>query len=211
MPRCDLKEKQRGSRGIVRIEASVKSWLAAPPTVDVARPARCPACGNAARPTGGRLGLHGHGARERQLRGLLEPAGEPAVHELRVRRYRCTACGVTTTVAPAAVVTKRLYLASAIALAMVMLGVRRVAQRAVRARLSPWKRWGEGSSSRWDALLDWVGAVRERRLFPMVRPVPEGWPPWRVAERAATTLAALGPPGLEPLEAAAFAGAARAG
>lgn len=133
------------------------------------------------------------------------------MHELRVRRYRCTACCVTTTVAPAAVVTKRLYLASTIAVAMVLLGMRRLTQRVVRARLSPWKTWGDGSHSRWDALLDWLGAVREQRLFPAVRPMPEGWPPWRVAERAATTLAALGPPGLEPLEAAAFAGAARAG
>jgi hypothetical protein len=114
-------------------------------------------------------------------------------------------------VAPAAVLTKRLYLASTMALAFVLLGVRRLAQRAVRVRLSAWKTLGEGSGSRWDALLDWLNAVRERRLFPAVRGVPEDWPPRRVAERAATTLAALGPPGLSPLEAAAFEGAARAG
>lgn len=133
------------------------------------------------------------------------------MHELRVRRFRCTGCGATTTVAPATVLTKRLYLASTMALAFVLLGVRHLAQRAVRARLSAWKTLGDGSSSRWDALLDWLNAVRERRLFPLVRAVPEGWPPWRVAERAATTLAALGPPGLSPLEAAAFEGVARAG
>jgi hypothetical protein len=142
---------------------------------------------------------------------LLEPNGESVVHELKVRRFRCTACSATTTVAPATVLTKRLYLASTMALAFVLLGVRHLAQRAVRAQLSAWKTLGDGSSSRWDALLDWLKAVRERRLFPTVRVVPEGWPPWRVAERTATTLAALGPPGLTPLEAAAFDGAARAG
>lgn len=115
------------------------------------------------------------------------------------------------TVAPAAVLAKRLYLASAMALAFVLLGVRRLAQRAVRAQLSAWKTQGDGSGSRWDALRDWLEAMREGRLFPVVRSVPEGWPPWRVAERAATTLAALGPPGLTPLEVAAFEGAARAG
>jgi len=133
------------------------------------------------------------------------------VHEVKVRRFRCTACGATTTVAPATVLTKRLYLASTMALAFVLLGVRHLAQRAVRVRLSALKTLGDGSSSRWDALLDWLNAVRERRLFPAVRTVPEGWPPWRIAERAATTLAALGPPALTPLEAAAFEGAARAG
>lgn len=115
------------------------------------------------------------------------------------------------TVTPATVLTKRLYLASTMALAFVLLGIRHLAQRAVRVRLSAWKTLGEGSSSRWDALLDWLNAVRERRLFPRVRAVPDGWPPWRVAERAATTLAALGPPGLAPLESAAFEGAERAG
>lgn len=160
---------------------------------------------------GSGLGLHGHGSRRRQLRGLLEPNGESTVHELKARRFRCTSCGATMTVAPATVLTRRLYLASTMALAFVLVGVRRLTQRAVRARLSAWKTLGDGSSSRWDALLDWLNAMRERRLFQAVRAVPGGWPPWRVAERAATTLAALGPPGLSPLEAAAFEGAARAG
>jgi hypothetical protein len=128
-----------------------------------------------------------------------------------VRRYVCTACGAAMTVTPAGMLTRRLYLASTMALAFVLHGVRRVAQRAVRARLSAWKTLGEGSISRWDALLDWLNAIREAQLLPVVRAVPEGWPPWRVAERAATTLAALGPPGLTRLEAAAFEGAARAG
>ena len=52
----------------------------------------------------------------------------------------------------------------------------------------------------------------EGRLFPAVRPAPDGWGPRRVAERAATTLAALAPPSTDgPLEALAFLGAARAG
>ena len=206
-----LGEETRSRRGIIRSEVTVKSWLVEQPSVDDARPAKCPACGNASRPMGGTLGLHGHGSRGRQLRGPLDPNDESAVHEVKVRRFRCTACDATTTVAPASVLTKRLYLASTMALAFVLLGVRHLAQRTVRARLSAWKTLGDGSSSRWDALLNWLNAVRQRRLFPLVRELPEGWPSWRVAERVATTLAALGPPGLTPLEAAAFEGAARAG
>jgi hypothetical protein len=114
------------------------------------------------------------------------------------------------TVAPAGTLTKRLYLAAAMAVAFVLLGVRRLAHRAVREQLCPWKSWGLGSSTRWDALLDWLAAVRQGRLFDCVRPAPDDWQPWRVAQRAATTLAALGPPGLASLEAAAFEGAARA-
>ena len=187
----------------------VKSWLKELPSTDAARPPKCVSCGKAARPTGEALGLHGHGMRRRQLRGPLELDDEAAVHEVKVRRYRCTACGATMTVAPSTVLTRRLYLASAIAVAFVLAGVRRLAQRAVRAQLCPWKTWGEGSASRWDALLDWIAAVREQRLFTDVRAAPEHWTTWQVAQRAATTISARGPPGLTPLEAAAFAGAAR--
>ena len=156
--------------------------------------------------------MHGHGPRARQVRGPPSPAERSAVDELVVRRYRCTnpSCRATVTVAPEDVVPGRLYLASAIATAFVLLGVRRQSQRAVRERLCAWREWGEGSGSRWDALGDWVGAVRDGRLFRCVRRPPDTWPAWQVAERAATTVAALGPPGAESIEAAAFVGAARA-
>jgi hypothetical protein len=156
--------------------------------------------------------MHGHGPRARQVRGPLSLAARSGVHEVVVRRFRCTnrSCRATVTVAPEDVVRGRLYLASAIASAFVLLGVRRQSQRTVRERLCAWQEWGEGSASRWDALGDWVGAVRDGRLFRCVRRPPDTWSAWQVAERAATALAALGPPDAVSLEAAAFAGAARA-
>lgn len=160
---------------------------------------------------GGQLGMHGHGTRERQVRGPLWLGESSVVHVLVVRRYRCTNCGATVTVTPPDVLRGRLYLASAMAVAMVMLGVRRKPERAVRQKLCAWRTWGEGSATRWDALRDWVAAVREGRLVRCVRRPPADWPPWRVAERAGTTVAARGPPGAASLEAAAFEGAARAG
>lgn len=156
--------------------------------------------------------MHGHGPRDRQVRGPLSLAAKSAVHGVVVRRFRCTnrSCRATVTVAPEEVVRGRLYLASAIASAFVLLGVRRQSQRAVRERLCAWQEWGEGSASRWDALRDWVGAVRDGRLFRCTRRPPDTWSAWQVAERAATTVAALGPPGAESIEVAAFLGAERA-
>lgn len=195
----------QGDRGVSRSGSHVKG-----PSVDEARPAACDKCGQASRPAGGPLGMHGQGTRLRQTRGPATVEGDSVVGEVAVRRYRCTRCETTVTVAPSDVVRGRLYRASAIAVAFVLLGVRRLPQRAVRERLSAWRQWGEGSGSRWDALRDWVAAVRDGRLFRGVRRPPDDWPPWRVAERAATTVAALGPPDATPLETAAFAGAARA-
>lgn len=156
--------------------------------------------------------MHGHGPRDRQVRGPLSLVEKSAVFGVVVRRFRCTnrSCRATVTVVPEDVVRGRLYLASTIAVAFVLLGVRHQSQRAVRERLCALQEWGEGSASRWDALRDWVGAVRDGRLFRCVRRPPDTWPAWQVAERAATTVAALGPPDAESIEAAAFVGAARA-
>jgi len=177
--------------------------------VDDARPAACACCGLPRYLPNGRLGLHGHGTRTRQTRGPLALDGASVVQVVTVRRYICTRCRTTVTVSPVVVVPRRLYLPSAMAVAFVLFGVTRLSQSETRARLCPWRTWGDGSAARWDALRDWVTAVRERRLFHGVRPPPDDWAPWRVAERAATTLAALGPPGAA-LEAAAFLGAALA-
>ena len=198
-----MKEK-RGPQEVAQSAAKVKS-------VGEMRPAACLRCGQASRPEGGKLGLHGHGTRRRQVRGPLGDDAESMVAEVVVRRFRCTrrSCRAAVTVAPPRVVRRRLYLASAMAVAFVLLGVRRLSQRAVRARLCALKTWGEGSATRWDALADWVAAVRDGRLFRCVRHPPDDWPPWRVAERAGATLAALGPPGAA-LESAAFEGSARA-
>ena len=50
----------------------VKCWRSRLPTVEEARPARCPVCGAASRPAGKALAIHGHGLHERQLRGPSE-------------------------------------------------------------------------------------------------------------------------------------------
>lgn len=192
-------------RGVARDGAGVKSS-----SVDELRPAACARCGQPSHLAGGRLGLHGHGTRSRQTRGLLTVDGEAVVKVVTARRYICTRCWTTVTVLPTAVAPHRLYLKSTMAVAFVLHGVERQSQRATRARLCPWRTWGDGSATRWDALRDWLAAVREGRLFRCVRRPPDEWPRRRVAQRAATTVAALAPPEVTPLRLAAFLGAARA-
>lgn len=197
--------QERSVTRLVRIAIDFKSWFRSPPSVEQARPGRCVNCGVASHATG-RLMLHGHGMRERQLRGPLEPNGKPQLLALLLRRYLCVACGAVLTVAPGAVLPRRLFTAGAIALALALWSVGGVPSPAVRERVSPLRAVGPASARSWLTLRRWTGHARA--LFGSVRPWPDGWPPRKVAERVATTLASLGP-AAGPLPARAFAGAMR--
>ena len=72
-----MKKSTRSTPRIVHHALDVKGWLAAPPSVASARPGSCVDCGAASQPTGGLLGLHGHGFRDRQLRGPLDADSAP--------------------------------------------------------------------------------------------------------------------------------------
>lgn len=204
--------KNRSSPRLVYSGLDVKGWLERTPSVEAARPGQCPRCGAASRPVGRALGMWGHGVRERQQRGPLEPFGKPVVIVLRVRRYRCRACQAVVQVVPRGVLALRLFSAAAIGLALVLFGVRGGAMTAVRERVNPWGRVGETAAASWLTLRRWIGAIRDRRLFPSVRAAPAHFTARQVAERAAMTLTALAAPGgsAEAIEALVFAGAARA-
>lgn len=154
--------------------------------------------------------LHGHGLRERQLWGPLEPDGPPVLTLVRVRRYRCTRCGATVTVAPSGTLTGRLYTASAIALALALYGLQRVATAAARRLVSPLRVVGPTAAARWLTLRRWCRDVTTGRLFRGVRRV--GGTARTVAAAAAASLSAHALPSPEPpsLTALAFHGAARA-
>jgi hypothetical protein len=115
------------------------------------------------------------------------------------------------TVAPRTAVRKRLFTAAAIGLALALWAMAQLPEAKVRERVSPWACVGSAAAAGWTALKRWVRAIQEGRLFAAVRPAPGNWSPRRVAERAATTLAALASPSNVPMEALAFLGAARAG
>ena len=176
--------------------------------MDEVRPGRCPACEAPSRPLGGAIGLHGHGLRERHQWGPATPGGLPELIGILVRRYQCQPCGAVVVVVPRGVLRRRLYSASAIALALALYGVAALAPGEVRRRVSPLRIVGATAAAGWASLRRWAGAVRGGRLFPVVRALPAEATLRQVAARTATTLAAyaLGGRGLS-IDSAAFLGA----
>ena len=201
-------EGQSSSR-IVYIGIDVKSWTTRLPTVDEARPGECPVCGEASRPAGGRIVLHGHGLRPRDQWGPPDATAPPSVLEVLGRRYACQACGAVLLVVPGGVLRRRLYSAAAIALALAIWSLEEQIPAEVRARVSPWRIVGPAAAAAWASLRRWAKAVRGDQLFPVVRELPADASLREVAARAVTTLAALAPSSAEglPLGSRAFLGA----
>ena len=109
---------------------------------------------------------------------------------------------------PRGLVRRRLYSASAIALALALYGVAGHSLAEVRRQVSPFRIVGPTAASGWASLRRWCRLVRARRLFPAVRPLSAEATLRHVAARAATTLAASAPSmGGLAVEAAAFLGA----
>lgn len=182
--------------------------MARPPTVDEARPGRCPCCGVPSRPSGGLLGLHGHGLRERHQWGPAEPGGTPGLVGVLVRRYLCRSCGTVVVVGPRGILPGRLYAAGAIALALALWGCGGQPARLVRRQVSPFTVVGATAAAGWASLRRWARHVRAGRLFGHVRALPAGASLRQLAARAATTLAACAPgSGGLGIESAAFLGA----
>lgn len=200
------KTETRDRQEVVRDGRDVKGWAKKEPTVDELRPACCWACGAASRPAGGGIVLHGHGRRQRQVWGPASADGKPELRITWVQRFVCKLCEAAMTVVPRELLTKRLYSAAAIALALALFALARLPLNQVRKRVSPWAAVvGYAAAAGWASVPRWTQAVREGRLFEVRRP-PEDWTPRQVAERTATTLAARVPQSAE-LTAAAFHGA----
>ena len=87
----DLVRAERSNERFCEIAVEVEDWMQAPPSVEVARPRRCPACGEAGHPVGGSPGLVGHGVRERHVRGVLAVGESPQATSIRLRRFYAAA------------------------------------------------------------------------------------------------------------------------
>lgn len=201
------------SSGFLHSDIDVKLWIENTPSVEAVRPPRCPFCGAPSRPPGRALGLHGHGLRPRLLLGPRAPGQKPGFMEVLLRRYLCQRCAHTVTVAPRAVLWRRLYAAGTIAIALALWASKRRPAHAVRREVSPW--WshvGYTAAAGWASLRRWAEAIRAGTLFEMVRASPPSWSPRQVAKRAVETLTALAPASLrdESLETRAAAGAVQA-
>lgn len=178
---------KRSTKGIVHCGIDVKSWLETLPTTEQARPTKCPHCERAGHPVGGLIGLVGHGTRERQLLGRIEPGGFHGLFTLEVRRYRCRWCGHTVTVVPRGLVPRRHYGGYAIACAFWHYGMQGSSLGQTRALAAAGSSFEEG----WASLRRWAAAAGRGELFRDVRPWPPDWTLRQQAERIATTLLAL--------------------
>lgn len=143
-----LTEPTRSTSQIHHHTFDVKSWITARPSVALARPGACAKCGAPSQPTGGRLGLHGHGVRHRQVCGPTEADGTPRWIVVACRRYRCVRCGSVFTVVPRGIAPRRHYGYAAIAMAFTLWAIEgrssgevRELVCARRIRLDPARRW----------------------------------------------------------------------
>jgi len=202
----------RSGQSVVQSAIDCKLWQQRLPTVEEARPARCPSCGAASRPVGGTLQLHGHGTRERQLRGPVAPDQPATMIVITARRFRCIPCGAVLVVVPREVVAGRLYSAAAIALALALWGLAKAAAAQVRQRICPATILGFAAAASWATLRRWAHAVARGALFSLAPRPPAGAALRHVAASAAAALAALADPTTRrlPIEQRAFLGAAHA-
>jgi len=186
-------EGGQGSTRIVYAELDVKSWKLRLPSAEEVRPASCPCCGVVSRPAGGQVILHGHGLRTRDQWGPPDATAAPELGEVVCRRYHCLACGAVLMVMPRGILRRRLYSASAIALALTLWGVEGLAPGEVRARVSPLRIIGASAAIGWTSLRRWARAVREAKIFGGLG-VSIAGARWReVAAWTATALAVFAP------------------
>ena len=203
--------QNRSGRSVVQSSLDFKAWLLQPPTVEQARPARCPQCDAASCPLGGRLQLHGHGLRERQVCGPLSPDGDATEESLLGRRYRCIRCSAVIIVVPREIRGRWQYSAAAIAFALALWGLVLATTRDVRKRVSPRATHGVSGIFGWKTVRRWAGAVRERRLFPATPSPGKAATLRQVAASAAAACAACASPLTRAfaIEQRAFLGAAQ--
>jgi hypothetical protein len=195
---------------VIQSAINLKSWIARTPTVAEARPAACLDCNAASCPVGGRIQLHGHGLRQRQVRGPPGPGEAAVVVVITGRRYRCVPCGALFLVVPREVLPRRQYSAAAIGLALALWGLVQATALAVRLRVSPATSLGFDAMAGWVTLRRWAKAVKQRRLFASAPVAGPSATLREVAALAATALAASADPTTRhlPLEQRAFLGAA---
>jgi hypothetical protein len=203
-------KEERSACRIVHIDTEIKRWRDLPPSVDEVRPVRCPCCDAPSRPVGRPLVLQGHGLRERQVWGPLEPGGSPQQRTIKARRYRCLTCSAVCIVVPRGVLERRFYPASVIGWVLARIGLEQATTAEVRVEVCPLRTVGPSAVDRWLAPLRWLAARRAGRLFPSLgRPVQSSTT-HALAERTAMQLVALAGGGEARASVLAFRGGALA-
>jgi hypothetical protein len=146
--------------------------------------------------------------RERHQWGPVELGVTPSLIAILLRRYLCRSCGAVVVVGPRGLARRRLYSASAIALALALYGIAELSPAEIRRQVSPLRIVGPTAAAGWASLGRWCRAVRAGGLFRGVRALPADATLRQIAARAATTVAAYASGSARlPVESAAFIGA----
>ena len=177
---------------LIHHNLDVNSWLKIDPDVDAARPSHCPGCSKPAY-VGSRLRLHGHGRRQRTLWGPSEVDARPEIRTVLARRYRCVDCVSVCTVVPRGIARRFLYGLAAIAVALLLWGLRSWTPAQTRAVVSPNSLVGLCEPDRWRSLSRWSRRAPELFALPKARVATDR----EAACRVAHVLIARGPPGVE--------------
>lgn len=186
-------ENTETANHFVEFDLDVNFWVLTPVDAPTARPTRCPVCDAPSVRPDGRILLHGHGVRRRQLRGPLTTDGEPTEIEVLVRRYACQCCAAVITVGPRGLLPHKRYSAMAIALALWLWSVWRWTDPAVRRATCPVAETGVSRPERWTTLRRWARATRDRRLWPGPA-VDHDWSLRECTERVVRVLGSRGDP-----------------
>jgi hypothetical protein len=109
---------------------------------------------------GGRIGLQGHGLRDRQLCGPPDVDSAPTWIVIACRRYQCTTCGAILTVVPRGVAPGRHYGHAAIAMALALWAIADVPEAEVRRQVCA-RQISDESPTRWPTLRRWAQAARD--------------------------------------------------
>jgi hypothetical protein len=188
-----LRKKSLETRSKLRIvhrAVDVKSWAKQPPSVETARPSRCPCCGAAGRPEGSARVIVGHGLRERLVYGPLGADDGSAIRSLLGRRYRCLRCRAVLLVLPRCIGRRLVYTLYSIVLALASWAVDAKPLRLVRAVVSPFRVVGAAAAVGWSSVKRWVRHAG--RIFDGAPPLVEGT--WRQrARRLLAFIAAFAP------------------
>lgn len=143
--------------------------------------------------------------------GPQAPGSKADIIVVPCRRYRCIECTAVVLVVPSAMLARRQFSASAIALALLLWGLLREPPERVRAQVSPWAVVGPAAKG-WASLARWSDAAAAEALFDGVIVGPSASSRREVARQVASGLLGRAPPGLRnaSLQVQVFAAAARA-
>lgn len=117
-------------------------------------------CDAPSRPAGGKLGLHGHGFRDRQVCGPPDVDSMPTWVVIACRRYLCTSCESILTVVPRGVAPRRHYGHAAIAMALTLWAIAGESEAEIRRRICA-RQISVESPARWPTLARWARAARD--------------------------------------------------